>query len=349
MQTPSALRALRLVTRLAVADISNASYELFKTVMAGDGLTDWHWEAARLAIRGAFQENVEMTPPTLREPKELLKFLDYHLGLQGAGEDHEASIVFALEAIVVRSDDHSADLQTIECIRDVIHANSSFVGGVRSIVQPDRPFKLRSAGAGFISFISDQWFNSPVPVMEPEEMSEFCEHLAAFIVDEGSHQGAARTHGVPILFEMLRSPEWRNHIVTRFWSTLAYCASVEEERESFRWCLGNAMELLEFTRGLDYGEGLKWWYGALWLHLDKLDGTVRDEVERIAIDMSSGDGISDLNFYLDLIGQEAARLQQEVDGLHDESGPAGFGTTLRAQLIALEGNGNRLASITGRG
>ena len=313
--------------------------------MARDNLTDRHWEAARLAIHGAFQENVEMTPPKLGELKGVLKFLDYHLQLQGAGEDHGPSIVFALEAIVVRSDDYPADPLTVECIRDFIHANPSFVRGVRSIVQPSSPFKLRLAAAGFISLISDQWFDTPVPVMEPEEMSEFCE-LVAFIVGDGLRGKLVQRRGVTFIFEMLRSPEWREHIVTRFWHTLAYCSLVEEERESVRWCLGNALELLEFTKGLPDGEGLKWWYGTLWFYFDKLDAAVRDEVERIAVDMSLGDGLSDLNMYLNLIGREVARTREEVDELLQESGPAGFGIKRRARLIALEGNHQRLARIT---
>lgn len=331
-------------------DISNASYELFKTIMACDNLMDRHWEAARLAIHGSFQENIEMMLPTLAEPKELLKFLNYHIGLRGAGEDHEPSITFALEAIVARSDDHSADLLTLECIRDFTHTNPSFLRGMCSILQPISPSKLQSAITGFISFISDQWFNSPVLVLRPEEMSGFCEHLAAFIIDSGTHEETTRMHGITILFGMLCSSEWRKHIVTRLWRMLAHCTLVEEERVSFKWCLGNAIELLEFTRGLEDGEGLKWWYGTLWLHFDKLDITVQEEVERIARDMSSGPsvGILDLNLYLDLIGQEVVRIQQELDGLYNENGLAG-GRKLRARLIALEGNGHRLAHITGQG
>ena len=54
IQTLSALRALRLVTRLATPDVADASYKLFRTIMSPDNLTDQHWEAARLAIHGAF-------------------------------------------------------------------------------------------------------------------------------------------------------------------------------------------------------------------------------------------------------------------------------------------------------
>ena len=108
----------------------------------------------------------------------------------------------------------------------------------------------------------------------------------------------------------------------------------------------NAIDLLEFTRRLADGEGLKWWYGTLWFHHDKLDAKARDEVERIAKDMSAGDGLSDLNLYLNLIGQEVARTRREVDELPNKSRPAGFGMDLRARLIGLEGNYDKLARIT---
>jgi len=347
IQTPSALRALQLVTRLAVSDVSNASYELFKKVMASDDLTDQHWEAARLAIHGAFQDNAEDTPPTVGEPKELLKFLGYHLGLQGAGEDHGSSINFALDAIIIRSSGYRADPLTVEWISNFNHAGPSFANGMRSIMHPDNTLNLRLAATGLMGITSDQWFDPTVPIVESEGMSEFCEHLATFIIDDAPNGRFIQMCGVAVLFGMLRSPEWRKHIVTRLWSLLAYCTQIEEDKESFRWCLRNAIELLEFTRGLPDGEGMKWWYGTLWFHYDKLGTTARDEVEKIAEDMSLGDGILDLGLYLNLIGQEIARTRQEVDQLRSGKRSARFGMELRSRLIALERNHRRLARITG--
>ena len=130
-----------------------------------------------------------------------------------------------------------------------------------------------------------------------------------------------------------------------FWSMLAYCAVVDEEQESFRWCLQNAIELLEVTRGLSGGEG--WWYGTLWFHYDKLDTMVRDEVERIARDMPSGGGLSDLNLYLNLIEQEVVGTREEVDELPNEERMDRPGTELGTRLITLERNHHRLSRIVG--
>jgi len=216
-------------------------------------------------------------------------------------------------------------------------------------MQTHSPSRLRVAATGLIALVSDRWFDPPTPIMEPEEMSEFCEHLAMFIIDDLFHGEFIQKCSVIILFGMLRSPEWRKHIVTRFWRMLSYCIQVDEGLESFTWCLRNAIELLEFTRGLPDGEGLKWWYGRLWFHYDKLVATVRDEVERIARDMSLGDGLSDLNLYLNLIGQEVARIRQEVDELRRAARPDMPGVEMRARLmlVALEGNYDKLARITG--
>jgi len=123
-----------------------------------------------------------------------------------------------------------------------------------------------------------------------------------------------------------------------------------EERESVRWCFRNAIELLEFTRGLPDREGSKWWYGTLWLHCDKFYTTVRDVVRKIAVDLSLGDDLSDLNLYLSLIKQEVERAQQEAEDFSDDPGdrPASFGMELGARLAALEGNYQRLAQIVGK-
>ena len=314
-------------------------------IMASDDLTDQHWEATRLTVHGAFNMESAMQPSVVGELGDILKFLDYHLHLQGVGKDHEFSIMTAMRAIVVMSENFRADPLTAECIRNFILTSPSFAKGVRSMMNPDNAFGLRMTAIGLIALTSDKWFDSPAPV---EEMSEFCEHLAVFMIDNVIREEFVRMFGAAILFEMLCSPEWRKHIVTRFWSMLAYCTTVPGEPEPFKWCLRNAIELLEFTRGLPDGEGLKWWYGTLWFHYNKLDATVRDEVERIAKEMSLGDGLSNLNLYLNLIERDVARIRQEVDGLHDDAKLHRTGMELRAQLIALEGNYDKLARIAGR-
>ena len=341
---PLAIQALQLVTSLATWDVADASYELFEVIMASDNLTDQYWEAACLSVKGAFQEkpgNVILA----REPTKILKFLDYHFDLQGAEEDHMSSITFALDAIANILHNQPKSL-VVESIRNFNCTSPSFVRGVCLMAHPSSSAKVLGRTIWLTALISDQWFNSPVPIMKPEEMSKFCEHLAMYMVDTGNPLPQTRRYFFIVLFGMLRSLEWRNHIVTRLWSLLANWTLVGEE-ESFKWCLENAIELLEFTKGLSDGEGFKWWYGTLWFHFEKLDPTVQGEVERIATEMLSGDDLSALNLYLNLIGQEVERMQQELGGLSEDDRLGRSGMELRAQLVTLEGNYCRLARITG--
>ena len=303
VQPPSALHALRFVIGMDDTAIS----KLFGTIMASNDLTDQHWEAARLIAR-----HLAWGPDTPISKEILLKFLDYNLGLQGAGEDHGPSITLAFKAVMGPSNGWVYP-PPIECIRNFNCASSpSFVRGIRLIMRPDDPLGLQMEAIHLISLTPDQWFDSPIPVMEPEEMSEFCEHLAVFMVDGGPHGMEVRKSSITILFGMLRSPEWRKHIVTRLWRVFAHCGLVEEEQESFRWCLRNAIKLLEFTRQLPDGEGLKWWFVTLWFHYNKLDITVRDEAEKIARDVLPSDGSLSRDSYLDLI-------RREVGGTRDGS------------------------------
>ena len=302
-------------------DVSAIS-ELFKTIMASNDLTDQHWEAARLIAR-----HLAWGPDTPISKEIILKFLDYHLGLHGTGEDHSFSITFAFGVFIQGYQYIGArwvelmavDPLTVKCIRNFNCASSpSFVRGIRLIMRPDDPLELQPHATRLISLTPDQWFDSPVPVMDPEEMSEFCEHLAVFMVDSGPRGPDSQKDGVTILFGMLRSSEWRKHIVTRLWRVLADCRLVEEEQESFRWCLRNAIELLEFTRQLPHGEGWKWWNVTLWLHYGKLSTTVRDEVRRVLMDTPPRDGSLERDVRRDIM-REVTRIQNGLSRRRSES------------------------------
>ena len=342
IQVPSALHALRLATRISCFGVCHASYRLFKIIMGLDNLTDQHWEAARFAVYAAFRDSYYWTQRG--EPKEIIKFLDYHVGLQGAKEGHESYIYPALRPLFLYY--WEPNPLTYECFRDFNWTSASFVSGVCSMMQPRYPTKLRSGTVCLIALLSDSWFDRSVPVMEPEEISKFCEHVA-ILMDEIVHAPTDKETAVTVLFGMLRSPEWRKHIVARFWRMLAYCTQVRDT-ESVKWCLQNAIELLEFTRGLPDGEGLKWWYGTLWLCYDKLETTVRDEVKRVAADMLRGDGLSDLNLYLSLMKEEVAKIRQELNELSEDNKQSTVGWHKQARLIAMEGNYDQLARIAGK-
>ena len=352
---PLAVDALRLITVIERIDFAEASCELFHVIMASDNMTEEYWEAARYAIRGAFRPTkASLTKvPVMEKPQDLLEFLDHHFGLQGAGEDHISSITCALEAALVLSHGRPVPL-VLESIRSFNCASPSFVRGMRSIMRPPAHDWTRENAIRFIALVSDQWFNSPMPIMEQDDRTEFCENLAWFMAGSFRPHPYTRRRLIIILFGMLRSPEWRNHIVAKLWSlfgewTLAdEWTLTDEEDMSFQWCLKNAIELLEFTKGSPDAEKFRWWYGTLWFHFEKLDPTVQGEVERIATEMSSGAGLSDLNLYLNLIGQETERSQRQFDGLTEDDRLDRYGMELRARIVWAEGNYRRLARIAGR-
>ena len=339
IRVPSALHALRLATRGSRFGVSHASYQLFKTIMGLDTLTDQHWEASRLTIYAAFTTSYQMA--NRGEPKEILKFLDYHVGFQGAKEDHGLYIDPALRSFLRVFG--QPDPLTYDCIRDFDWTSPSFVKGVCSMIHPHRPGGFRGNVVALMALLSDTWFNRSESVVETEEMSKFCEHVAIYM-DQIVHSRVVKEEGVTVLFGILRSPEWRKHIATRSWRVLAYCI-LARDTESVRWCLENAIELLEFTKGLPHGEGSKWWYGTLWLCYNRLNTTVRDEVKRIAADMLNGDGLSDLNLYLSLMQEELTRLRQELNVIPESDFRSRF---VRLSLIALEGNYDQLARSTGK-
>ena len=344
---PSASDALLFATRLrSTLDICVVSYELFKAIMAPDHLTDQHWEAARVAIQGAF----EPWPETLGEPKEVLKFLDYHVALPGARKDYEPAINSAMQAIILLPAMEQIDPMTLECVRNFNWTSSSFVKGIRSMMQSHNSLSLRRHVFALVAFVSDRWFNSSQPVMEPEEMHEFCEHMAVF-TDSTGHGPHIKGESITVLFGMLQSREWRKHIAVGSWSVLAYCSQASY-LESARWCLENenATDLLRFAKGLDHGEGLKWWCWTLWFHYDKLDATTRDEVKRTTSDILRDHGLSDLNLYLNLIQEEITKIRQEIGKLPENEKGWRYGKKMKAQSITLEGNYKQLAQIMeGRG
>ena len=338
MQIPS-LCALRLATRFSGRGAASASYGLFKTIMTFDTLTDQHWEAARLAIYAAFRH---WCPGEVGEPKEILRFLDHHVRLEGEGGDYGSYIMPATGGIVELQATHGINPLSLGCVREFNWASPSFVRGVCSIMQPHSSIELRGNIVCLIALVSDGWFDRSASVMGSEDMLEFCENFAKY-TSVVAHGPGVKQESVTLVFGMLRSTDWRVHMVPRLWGALAYSALVEE-LESFRWCLRNAIELLDFTRGLSDGEGLKWWFGTLWLHFDKLDSTTRDEVKRIAAGMRS-DGLSDLNFCLGLIKGEISRVQQQVNEPRDEVEEEMLGLNLRTRLIAMEWNYQQLTQV----
>ena len=99
--------------------------------MGLDNLTDQHWEAASFAVYAAFRDTYNWA--RCGEPKEIVIFLDYHVGHQGAKGGRELDIDSALRALVLCH--NQPNPLTFESIRDFSWTSPSFVRGVLSMVE----------------------------------------------------------------------------------------------------------------------------------------------------------------------------------------------------------------------
>ena len=76
------------------------SYGLFKEIMVLGDLINQQWEAARLAARGAFKEELRSPPEQLANC--IPRFINHHLLLHAEGESDGLPIVCALGSIFYR-------------------------------------------------------------------------------------------------------------------------------------------------------------------------------------------------------------------------------------------------------
>lgn len=170
--------------------------------------------------------------PTVGNAKKILKFLDYHLERQGAGEAHTTFFYYASDTILVLLPGGWLILLVVESIRNFGCASPPFMSGMRSTIRSTSNPWTRESAIWFMPDIHFQRFCSPVPIMEPEEMAEFSEHPTMLTVGVGPTAYPTTKRGFPALLSMLCSPGWRNHMVTWLWCLLACGTLADDEEES---------------------------------------------------------------------------------------------------------------------
>ena len=116
-------------------------------------------------------------------------------------------------------------------------------------------------------------------------VSGFYQHLSVFMIDAARPHQETRKSVFSILFGMIHSPVWRKYVLK---SNCSLDSSRRERRVQVVF------------------EGRY------------LDPTARCEAENIVKAIPSGDSLSDLDWYLNLIGQEAERTRRELDGFTEE-------------------------------
>ena len=181
------------------------------------------WEASRLALHIAckWEKTLEMFG---RDPQRIITFLLHHFELAAQGDIHDEPIQNAVHALTYAFDTRN--------LKNLDPTQPAFVRGICLAFGSDRPLQLRKAVFFFLPLISNRWFNSPTPLMEPDEMESFCKDWASAVDDVGAHDDIQKP-ALKVLFNMINSSHWRPHIVVEKWKLLESFIS-DPELEVFR-------------------------------------------------------------------------------------------------------------------
>lgn len=184
-------------------------------------------ETSRLAMHGAYRWDENL--PSIGDPQDILTFLDHHFdSATREGENQEVSIQDALHTLA-----HTSKLATIELLEHFDPTELSFVRGICHALQGDRTLHLRRVALSFLPLVGDKWFNTPDPVMEPEQMKTLCVDWAS-AVDDFKHVDDLQQATLAVLLGMIGSPHWRPHIVMGTWKLLERFTSIPDHSKPLR-------------------------------------------------------------------------------------------------------------------
>jgi len=303
-----ALEAMELIAPLSENEIAQKSYNLFRAVMQAPVSLAYSqekkWEASRLAIHGAYKWDKFL--PWVEDPEDILKFLDHHFDLATrGGQNQDGPIQNALRALA-----YASGPVTIEALKRFDPTEPSFVRGICYVLQNNRPFQLRKAGLFLLPLIGDRWFNTPTPIMEPDQMRSLCVDWASAL------DGIERTNDVQkaalaVLFGMINSPHWRPHIVVEKWKLLEGFTSVPDDSEPLRRCIDNP-ELIDAIKGVANPAAIVLWLAILWLKYKELIPQVQEQLEAVTKEVAQGRRSTDLDMYLALMDSELKKAEEAL-------------------------------------
>ena len=267
---------MKLIAPLSDRNAAQKSYDLFHIVMHTPTSTTYtqenKWEAARLTMHGAYKSD-EFLPP-VEDPQDILAFLTHHFDLTDGGRKYQdESIQDTLCALAYASS--PAAIESLERFNP--KQSPKFVPGICYAYENNKPFQLRKAAFFFLPFISDKWFDTPEPIMGPDEMKRFCADWAS-TMDEIGNTDDVKKAGLTVLFGMINSPHWRPHIVEEKWKLLESFALVTDDSQALRKCIGN-LELIDTIKGMGNAENMTRWLKILWLRYGELIKPVKDRLE----------------------------------------------------------------------
>ena len=297
-----------LIAPLSGGDIATKSYHLFHVVMESQVTSaytqDKKWEASRLTIHGAYKWDKFL--PWVGDPRDILTFLDHHFDLATrSDQNQDEPIQNALRALA-----YASGASTIEALRHFDPTEPSFVRGICYVYQDDKPFQLRKAALFFLPLIGDRWFNTPHPIMEPDQMRNLCVDWASAI-DGIEHTFDVQKATLTVLFGMINSSHWRPHIVTDKWKLLEHFTSVPDDSQPLRRCLDNP-ELIAAISEVDNPAAIVLWLAILWLKYQELIPEVQEQLETITREVAQSRRRTDLDMYLNVVDSELRKAEDTL-------------------------------------
>jgi len=290
---------MELIAPLSDGNIAQKSYELFHVVMQAPVSPaysqDKKWEASRRTVHGAYK--CVKFPPSVEDPRDILTFLDHHFELAIGGKNQDEPIQNALRALA-----YASGPVTIEALRRFDPTKPSFVSGICYVFQDGRPSELCKTALFFLPLIGDRWFNTPRPIMKPDQMKSLCVNWAS-AVDAIDHSPDVQKATLAVLFGMINSPHWRPHIVADKWKLLEYFPSVPDDSQPLKRCVDNP-ELMDAIRDVANPVAMTLWMKILWLKYKELVQAVQKQLEGVTKEVAQGRRRTDLDIYQSAIEAE---------------------------------------------
>jgi hypothetical protein len=299
-----AIDAMELIAPLSTNEIATKSYHLFHIVMQAPLSPAYSqekmWQAARLAVYGAYKWDKFL--PWVEDPQHILTFLDHHFDLATiGGQNQDEPIQYALRAL-----GYASTPLTIEALSHFDPTGASFIRGVCYAFREGKPFELHKAALFFLPLVTSRWFNSPEPIMKPDQMKRLCVDWASAI-DGIEHTYDIQKAALAVLFRMANSPQWRPHIAKEKWKLLEYFSAVPDDSQPLRVCLDNT-ELTDAISKAENPVAIVLWLAILWLKYQELIPEVREQLETATKEVAQSRR-SDIDMYLSLMNWELKRTE----------------------------------------
>lgn len=317
-----ALEVLELIDPLIGNSAAQNSYELFHVIMQAPlslaFSEEKKWKASRLAMHGAYKWDEHL--PSVGDPQDILTFLDHHLNLTTIfGKTRDGAIKDALHALT-----HASRFSTI-ALGYLRPAEPLFVRGICHALQDNQPLHLRRAALSFLPLISDNWFNTPNPIMEPDQMKSLCMDWAS-AVDGIKRTDDLEQANLAVLLGMIESPHWRPHIIAGKWKLLERFTSIPYNSQPLRRCINNP-GLMDAIRSTGDPAATALWLAILWYNYEELLPQAKERLEVVTKEVAES-GEMGIETCLSVVGSELERVDRALRRTTQSRTPQSHGDSL---------------------